>query len=132
MVICSFNSHLDFFRPEGDEWGANLNAYFPRPLVNNFGKNQKVQTGYLQNAAYMRLKNFQIGYTMPRHIIQKAGISNLRVFFSGENLFTIAGLPQGFDPETIYTGYGAKDGSNNSGKTYPLSRTFSAGFSVNF
>lgn len=127
-----FTSHLDFFRPEGDEWGANLNAYFPRPLVNNYGKNQKTQTGYLQNAAYMRLKNFQVGYTIPRHITQKAGISNLRIFFSGENLFTITGLPQGFDPETIYTGYGAKDGSSNSAKTYPLSRTFSAGFSVNF
>lgn len=128
-----FTSHLDFFREEGDDfWDANLDAYFPRTLVDNYGKNQKVQTRYLQNAAYIRLKNLQIGYTIPVHITQKIGISNLRVFFSGENLFTITGLPDGFDPETINTGYGAKDGSMNSAKTYPLSRTFSTGFSVNF
>lgn len=126
-----FTSHLDFFRPEGDDWGANLDAYFPRTLVDNYAKNQKTQTRYLQNAAYLRLKNLQIGYTIPKHITQKIGISNMRVFFSGENLFTITGLPEGFDPETINTGYGA-DWGNSSGKTYPLSRTFSGGFSVNF
>ena len=128
-----FTSHLDFFREEGDDfWSANKNAYFPRILVDNFAKNQKTQTRYLQNAAYIRLKNLQIGYTIPAQITRKIGISNLRVFFSGENLFTLTGLPEGFDPETINTGYGAKDGSNSSGKTYPLSHTFSTGFSVNF
>lgn len=126
-----FTSHLDFFRPEGDEMGANLDAYFPRPLVDNYAKNQKVQTGYLQNAAYMRLKNLQIGYTLPNHITQKIGMSNVRIFFSAENVFTITGLPDGFDPETIHTGYGSGDNTWSS-KTYPLSRTFSTGISVNF
>lgn len=126
-----FTSHLDYFRPEGDPEGANLDAYFPRPLSSNYGKNQKTQTGYLQNAAYMRLKNFQIGYTLPNHLTQKVGMSNVRIFFSGENLFTVTGLPDGFDPETISTGYGASWGMQ-SGKTYPLSRTFSTGISVNF
>ena len=126
-----FTSHLDFFRPEGDEMGANLDAYFPRPLVDNYAKNQKVQTGYLQNAAYMRLKNLQIGYTLPNHITQKIGMSNVRIFFSAENVFTITGLPDGFDPETIHTGYGSGDDMWSS-KTYPLSRTFSTGISVNF
>ncbi len=126
-----FTSHLDFFRPEGDEMGANLDAYFPRPLVDNYAKNQKVQTGYLQNAAYMRLKNLQIGYTLPNHITQKIGMSNVRIFFSAENVFTITGLPDGFDPETIHTGYGSGDDMWSS-KTYPLSRTFSTGISINF
>ena len=126
-----FTSHLDYFRPEGDPEGANLDAYFPRPLSNNYAKNQKTQTGYLQNAAYMRLKNFQIGYTLPNRWTQKAGMSNVRIFFSGENLFTVTGLPDGFDPETINTGYGATWGVQ-SGKSYPLSRTFSTGISVNF
>ena len=119
--------------PHGRQHGrAQRVAGFPRILVDNFAKNQKTQTRYLQNAAYVRLKNLQIGYTIPAQITRKIGVSNLRVFFSGENLFTLTGLPGGFDPETINTGYGAKDGSNSSGKTYPLSRTFSTGFSVNF
>lgn len=126
-----FTSHLDYFRPEGDVMGANLDAYFPRPLVDNYAKNQKVQTRYLQNAAYMRLKNLQIGYTLPNSITKKAGMSNVRIFFSAENLFTLTGLPEGFDPETIHTGYGSGDGTWSS-KTYPLSRTFSTGLSVNF
>ncbi|MFT0673113.1 TonB-dependent receptor [Bacteroides hominis] len=125
-----FTPHLDFFREGDDFWSPNTNAYFPRPLSVNYAKNQQAQTRYLQNAAYVRLKNLQIGYTIPARITSKMGISNLRIFFSGENLFTLTGLPQGFDPETIGTGYGSN--SYTSGKTYPLSRTFSTGFSVNF
>ena len=125
-----FVPHLDFFREGDDFWSPNTDAYFPRPLSVNYAKNQKTQTRYLQNAAYVRLKNLQIGYTIPAQITSKIGISNLRIFFSGENLFTLTGLPQGFDPETIGTGYGSD--SYTSGKTYPLSRTFSTGFSVNF
>lgn len=125
-----FESHLDYFRPEGDPEGANLDAYFPRPLVNNYAKNQQVQTRYLQNAAYMRLKNLTVGYTLPGNLTRKAGLSNVRIFFSAENLFTVTGLPDGFDPETIYTGYGGS--TQNSNKGYPLQRTFSTGISVNF
>lgn len=125
-----FVNHLDFFRAEGDEWGANINGYFPRPTF-DAGKNQKTQTRYLQNAAYMRIKNLQIGYTIPSHITRRAGISNFRVFFSGENLFTFSKLPDSFDPEILGTGYGATWGTT-SAKTVPLSRTFSTGFSVNF
>lgn len=61
---------MDYFRPEGDEMGANLNAYYPRPIIGS-KQNQQVQSRYLQNAAYIRLKNIQIGYTLPKAWIQK-------------------------------------------------------------
>lgn len=126
-----FTEHMDFFRPEGDEWGTNLDGYFPRP---SFGgdKNQKKQTRYLQNAAYCRLKNLQIGYTIPSYLTRKIGVQNFRVFFSADNLCTFTSLPSSFDPETLGTGYGADNGATNTAKTYPLSRTISTGFSVNF
>ena len=58
-----FAEHWDFFRPEGDPLGANLNSYYPR--VNFSGdRNTKVQTRYLQNGAYLRLKNVQLGYCL--------------------------------------------------------------------
>ena len=116
---------------EGDEWGTNLDGYFPRP---NFAgeKNQKRQTRYLQSAAYCRLKNLQIGYTIPSYLTRKIGVQNLRLFFSADNLFTITPLPSSFDPETLGTGYGADNGATSTAKTYPLSRTISTGFSVNF
>lgn len=124
-----FTEHMDFFRQAGDEWGENLNAYFPRPSF-DAGKNQQSQTKYLQSAAYCRLKNLQIGYTIPERLTSKLGVSNFRIFFSGENLFTFSPLPNTFDPETVGTGYSVSN--NLSGKTHPLSRTFSTGFSVNF
>ena len=127
-----FTDHLDFFRSEGDDWGSNLNAYFPRPILDG-GKNQKKQTRYLQNAAYLRLKNLQIGYTLPASLTNKAGLSKLRVFLSVENLFTISGLPDSFDPETLGSGYGNWNGAvTESAKSYPLSRTVSTGLSVTF
>lgn len=121
-----FESNYDFYRPADDTWlGANQDAKFPRLLED--GKNRYAQTRFLENAAYIRLKNLQIGYTLPKTLTQKAGISNLRIFFSGENLFTITGLPDGIEPETI----GIGDYGNGSG-SYPLTRVFSTGFSVNF
>ena len=47
-------------------------------------KNTNVQTRYLQNRAYLRLKNIQLGYTLPVQWIQKAGISSVRVYVSGD------------------------------------------------
>ena len=119
-----FKSQMDFYRDADDFWGENHDAYLPRPLFND--QNQKKQSRYLQNAAYCRLKNLQIGYTIPARYTQKARISNLRIFFSAENLFTITSLPDAFDPETLGTGYGANwnDGTSTA-KTHPLSQTFS-------
>ena len=75
----SFKDHMDYFRAEdtASPLGANVNAYYPRPLFNN--KNHKTQTAYLQNAAYMRLKNLQLGYTLPKSLINKIGLQNVRV-----------------------------------------------------
>ncbi len=50
------------------------------------------QTKYLQNIAYLRLKNIQIGYNLPANSISRIGITNLRVYFSGENLWTMSPL----------------------------------------
>lgn len=120
-----FEAHLDYFRPEDttSPLGANVDAYFPRPLEND--RNRQAQTRYLQNAAYCRLKNVTLGYTLPATLTKNWAISNLRVFVSAENLATITNLSKTFDPETV--GIGDWDGC-----TYPLSKTFSCGLSVTF
>ena len=121
----SFKDHMDYFRAEdtASPLGANENANYPRPLFNN--KNHKTQTAYLQNAAYMRLKNLQLGYTLPKSLINKIGLQNVRVYVSGENLLTITGLSDTMDPETAGIG-------KQGGTVYPLSRVYSFGLSVNF
>ncbi len=127
----ALKQHLDYYRDEtyssdesdGSDLGVNLNSYYPRPLFSD--KNQQTQTRYLQNAAYMRLKNLQIGYTLPNSIMSRVGIDKLRIFFSGENLATITNLRKVMDPETAGIG-------KQGGTVYPLSKTYSFGLSVNF
>ena len=128
--------HGDYFRDEplgleGHELSVNLDSYYPRPIFSqssdgtSFGaKNQKVQSRYMQNAGYMRLKNLQLGYSLPASLLQKVGVSNCRIFVSGENLLTFTSLNSLFDPETCTGGWG--------GNAYPLSSTWSFGLSLTF
>lgn len=121
----AFKPHLDYFRADADHpLGQNLDSYYPRPIFNS-GKNNHSQSRYLQNAAYMRLKNLQIGYTLPNKITQSIGLSKVRLFVSGENLLTITNLTKTMDPETAGIG-------KHGGSLYPLSKTYSFGLNINF
>lgn len=117
----------DYFRDE-DTWSVregyreiNTDSYLPRPTGN--WQNLQKQTRYLQDASYIRLKNLQLGYTLPASLTRKAHIEKVRVYFSGENLWTGTKMASQFDPETI---------GRNDGNGYPLSRTYSCGLSVTF
>lgn len=121
-----FKEHWDFWRPEGDPLGANTNAYYPRVLKSD-SRNMAVQSRYIQNAAYCRIKNVQIGYTLPKQWTNKAGMSSVRVYVSGDNLLTFSHMSKIFDPEALESTYDA-----NNGKLYPLQRTISVGLNVNF
>ena len=113
-----FVEHLDYWTPE------NTDAYYPRPDFSST-KNQQTQTGYLQNAAYLRVKNAQIGYTLPKVWTKKAGMESVRIYVSGDNLLTFSDMISVFDPETLGGDWGP-------GKLYPLQRTISVGINVNF
>lgn len=113
--------HSDYFREPGHPMGENLNSYYPRPLFG--GKNKQTQTKYLLDGSYIRLKNLQLGYTLPKQFTEKFSVSNFRVYFSAENLWTGTSLTKLFDPETVTGGWG--------GNVYPISRVFSLGFSLN-
>lgn len=115
-----FVEHLDYWRED------NKDAYYPKPyLTNGITKNQQTQTGYLQDASYMRLKNIQIGYTFPKAWTSKLGVEKLRVYFSGDNLLTFSSMASQFDPEGLGGYWG-------SGKTYPIQKSFSFGLNLNF
>ena len=72
--------HLDYYRPENTTsvFGPNTDAYFPRPYMSDT-KNQQVQSRYMQNGAYMRLKNIQLGYTLPKKVMDKIGTRKLLI-----------------------------------------------------
>lgn len=104
---------LDYWTPE------NTNAFFPRLGWAN-GGNRNTSTRYLQNASYCRLKNVTLGYTIPRNILDKIGVSRLRVYVTGENLLTFTSLIKAFDPETL----------NNM--TYPINKKIAVGLNLTF
>lgn len=123
-----FKEHMNYFRDNpNDPLGVNLNSYYPRPIVHedwnadHMGNNKFVQTKYLQNAAYIRLKNLTLGYTIPPSYTNKARINRLRIYLSIDNLWTGTKLSKIFDPETV---------DNTSGHAYPLPRTCSFGLNV--
>jgi len=122
-----FKQHLDYWRPADDSGlGANTNAYYPKPyFTNEHDKNLQTQSKYLLNAAYLRLKNVQLGYTINPNFTKRAHIQKLRFYISGENLLTFTELTDLMDPETAVS-------SNGSGLIYPLSRVFSFGLNVTF
>jgi hypothetical protein len=89
----------------------------------------------MQDASYIRLKNLQIGYTLPAALTNKIAVSKARIFVSGENLWTGTNLSKLFDPETINGGNtdsGADNAIRSNGNAYPLSQTWSFGINVTF
>ena len=122
----AFKDHLDYWRPATDtNLGPNTNAYYPRPLFGQGSKNFQTSDRYLQNAAYMRIKNIQFGYTLPAALASKIGANRVRFYFSAENLATFTKMNKIFDPE-------ATGGDWGPGKLYPLQRTISFGLNLNF
>lgn len=107
------------FKHALDSWAEdNRDAYFPRSTYDNVTGNRVTQTRYLQDASYFRLKNITFGYTLPAKWMGKIGFESMRLYFSGQNLFTIDHLFDIYDPETL--------GLNS----YPLQKSFSFGVTV--
>ncbi|MCD6090235.1 MAG: TonB-dependent receptor [Bacteroidales bacterium] len=83
---------------------------------------------FIEDGSYLRLKTIQLGYTFPLYLTKKVNINKLRIYFSGENLFTITKY-SGWDPEPV--SYGTLSGGVDYG-TYPLSKIFSCGVNLIF
>ena len=109
---------------------TNPDAYFPRARgysALNAGSLYYTNDRYLQNLAYLRLKNLTFGYTVPAKALAKAGISNLRIYFSGENLWYTSPLHSKYaDPEFLAVA------SDKNGDTYSFYKTFSFGVTLDF
>jgi TonB-linked SusC/RagA family outer membrane protein len=116
-----------------DEWGIpygyamnywtpdNPNAYFARPRFAGYG-NEQTQTKFLQSAAYGRVKQLTLGYSLPHQLISKWKIERVRAYVTGANLITVTSLFKGFDPEIVNFGGGYN--------TYPINKSVSFGLQV--
>jgi len=99
----------------------NPSSTDPRTVDRNNQYFSNRNTYYMMNTNYVRLKNFEIGYTLPSGIGKKVGINNLRIYANGLNLFTWA-KQDIFDPESI----------NSSLQYYPQARVLNTGVTVTF
>jgi len=95
------------------------------------GLNLYISDALMENAAFLRCRNLQLGYTLPANIVKKVGLSRARVYFQAENLFTLTEYT-GCDPEVTGDagGYGTAYGIDKG--VYPQARTLSVGLNLNF
>ena len=98
-------------------------AKYPRLYYSNLGggKNTRPNDFFLKDASFFRVKNITFGYTLPRALTQKLKCDKIRVYFSGDNLFTITPY-KGCDPER------AGDGNDAQ---YPQNKVYSFGVNIN-
>ncbi|MDW7691416.1 TonB-dependent receptor [Flammeovirgaceae bacterium SG7u.111] len=139
--ILNANKYRGYFDTEGNYLADALNGWtpensgssIPRNTLSDPGFNRRMSDFYLESGAYFRLRNIQIGYTLPSAISSKASISKARIYASIQNAFTI----------TNYTGYYPEVGRNTRGsrgifssgvdeRAYPTARQMQIGVQLGF
>ena len=141
-------AQMNIFENQLDYWTeSNQNAKFPRPYINGaFGSlsglpgnsgcnNFAPQTKYLNNLAYLRVKNLTIGYTLPQNLTRKIFVEKLRFYFSAQNLLTFDHINGVMDPEC--TGGWSSTYTNGIDMTYagramPFNRQWTCGLQITF
>lgn len=107
--------------------GEGTSNEMPRFSWTNNNDNWRISDLYVHNGSYMRIKNIQVGYTLPLSFTKKFFVQKLRVYVAAENLLTITGY-KGLDPEL-----GGDERSNGIDRGYyPQARTYTVGLNLNF
>lgn len=108
------------------EENPNKWAEYPRLETLNMN-NTNLQTSdyWVRDASYLRLKNVQIGYTLPKDFVSKLGLQNIHIYVSGQNLLNFNNFYKGWDPEN-------EIGTGDSPSYYPINRVYSFGLNIKF
>lgn len=119
----TYSTLTTMFRDYYDK-DTNPNGSFPRPLA-GWPLNDCLKypsSFWIVNGSYLRLKNMQVGYTIPARVYKFVGISKAKIYYSGQNLLTFSVLRKGWDPEAPK--YGSSYYSQVQTNTFGLSITF--------
>jgi len=114
---------LDRWTPE------NPSETMPRLVSIDVNSNQRPSDFYLEDATFLRLKNFQIGYSLPKSWLNTIKAKEMRIYFSSNNLFTFTNY-RGFDPEIGTSGWILDTGIDKG--FYPSNKTFGGGVKITF
>lgn len=104
----------------GIQANENPNASYPRLSYGGNNNNGQTSTFWMRDGRYIRLKNLDIGYTLPKSIVTKLHFNSIRIYIAGSNLITWSNFKT-WDPES----------ANPRGEDYPLAKTVTMGLSVN-
>jgi len=122
------NKHADMV----NSWTPdNTDTHMPRLNGNDKNNTNRTSDRFVEDGSYIRLKNLTLGYNLPKQVVEKAGLSSFRVYFSGQNLWTKTDY-SGADPEigqrssTNYLSNGVDIGN------YPQAKIYSVGVKVGF
>jgi len=116
---------LDYWTPE------NTDAQFPRVSLTSTNNTQN-STMWMRSAAYMRLKNVQIGYELPKSFIENTFLQSMYIYLNGQNLLTFTKFYEGYDPEINYNAASSDGVALGGGNYYPQVKTISFGIDVKF
>jgi len=107
------------FNPDSPE---RYPAYPRLEVITNSGTpNTVISDFWVTNASYLRVKNLQLGYTLPATVLERIGLQNLRLYLSGENVLSFTSYAEGWDPEI-----------NTGGAYYPILATYTLGVNARF
>ena len=119
------NGNVQVWQAEGRFDPANPTRYpaYPRleELSNTIGPNIQTSDFWILDASYIRLKNIQLGYSLPKKLMQAAKLGGLRIYVQAENPLTWNKYRKGWDPEI-----------NTGGQYYPILATYTFGVNFNF
>lgn len=115
-----------------ESWSeTNREAYFPAPSLAYDGresKNYLVQSRFLQDASYIRLKNITLSYDLPRELLNRIQVNDIQVYLSGMNLFEFSNIRRPLDPESIPEVTAGTVGAIE----FPMQRVYTIGARISF
>lgn len=117
--------HLDRWTPETPD------GNFPRMSWTS-NNNTQTSTFWMGDASYLRLKNLQLGYSLPKKWMKAAKMKSVTIFANATNLLTFSRYYQGYDPENTFTGSGDGVVTGAVASNYPLVKTFTFGVDIKF
>lgn len=124
------NLNVDNIPEDETPWTwDNPSMTVPRPIAGTTDNNLAQVDRFLENGSYLRLKNLQLGYTLPAQWTKRISVDRCRIYISGQNLWTITKY-KGYDPEVISNDVVYGQGNDEGG--YPPVRTYNIGLQISF
>lgn len=134
FTLMSMDTGRNFRQSTLNAWTPDSpNTNVPRAVLGDPNKNNRASTRFLEDGSYLRLKTIQLGYSLQRNALDKLGMSRLRFYLSGQNLWTVTNY-SGLDPEVAVT-YGGSNAILSRGvdrSLYPQYKSVILGVQLQF